>query len=299
MTVEPWLNGVIRDQHGAVTLRQLHAAGLTRGQVITRVGRGQFHRVHRGVYAVADPALLPLVGESAALLATGQHSVLSHRSAAALWGLVNDNEPKVHVTLSRDHDRRHPGLLIHRVRALDPRDVTALKRLRLTTPARSVLDLATDASIAEVEHALSEGRAQALITDAKLEAAIERAHDNHPGAAKVKALLNSRVARVLTRSERERRMLALLEEAGLPKPLVNRRLHGYVPDFYWPEHKLILEFDGHRTHGGRDRFESDRRRDQTYAALGILTVRATWLQLEHEPVALVVRVGQALAARAA
>jgi very-short-patch-repair endonuclease len=81
--------------------------------------------------------------------------------------------------------------------------------------------------------------------------------------------------------------------------LVNRRLHGYVPDFYWPEHKLILEFDGHRTHGDRRSFEKDRRRDQTYAALGILTVRATWLQLEREPVALVVRVGQALAARAA
>jgi very-short-patch-repair endonuclease len=216
-----------------------------------------------------------------------------------LWGLVNDNAPKVHVTLSRDHDRRHPGLLIHRVRDLDPRDVTTFKRLRITSPARTILDFATDASIAEVEHALSEGRAQALITDAKLEVAIERAPGNRPGAAKLKALLRSRVARVITRSERERKLVKLLEAAGLPKPLVNRRLHGYVPDFYWPDHKLILEFDGHRTHGGRRSFEDDRRRDQTYAALGILTVRATWLQLEHEPVALVVRVGQALAARAA
>jgi very-short-patch-repair endonuclease len=92
-------------------------------------------------------------------------------------------------------------------------------------------------------------------------------------------------------------MLALLETANLPKPQVNRPLSGYEPDYFWPAHKLILEFDGYGTHGSRAKFESDRKRDQTFAASGIQTIRATWLQLEYEPVALVVRIGQALAAR--
>ncbi len=205
----------------------------------------------------------------------------------------------VDLTVTRGSVRRRTGIHARRVTRLDRRDLTTERGLRTTTPPRAVLDLASDATIAEVEHALAEGRALGLITDEKLEAAIDRVHRGHPGAAKVRALLHGRVARVLTRSQRERRMLELIEAAGLPEPRVNYRLLGYVPDFYWPEHRLILEFDGYRTHGGRAKFESDRRRDQVYAAAGILTLRTTWLQFEREPVALAVRVGQALAARAA
>jgi very-short-patch-repair endonuclease len=193
--------------------------------------------------------------------------------------------------------RERTGVLIHRVSRLDPRDVTTKDHLRLTTPARSVIDLATNATLAEVEHALSEGRALNLINDARLNAALDRAPANHPGAAAIRALLKSQVGRAMTRSERERKLLKLLAAAGLPKPLVNRPLHGYKPDFYWPEQRLILEFDGYRTHGGRSKFESDRKRDQLFATRGIQTLRSTWLQLEHEAVALVVRIAQALAAR--
>ena len=260
---------------------------------------GRLYRKHRGVYGVTDPRLLPSADEAAALLAIGPQAVISHRSAAAKWSLTRRDPAVVDVVLVGTDSRTRRGIRIHRVARLDPRDVTTKGSLRITAPARSAIDFATDAPLPEVEHALSEARALGLLRDSGLDAALSRVPLNHRGAARVKALVGRQVGRAVTRSERERKLLKLLYEAGLPKPLVNQRLHGYVPDFYWPEFRLILEFDGYRTHGGRRNFESDRKRDQTFAAAGIQTMRATWLQLEHEPVALVVRVGQAMTARAA
>lgn len=299
MVDETRIRRLTRTQHGVISFGQLLAAGLTPGTVRTRVRRGQLHRIHRGVYAVADPALLPLAGWSAALLAAGPRAVLSHRSAAALWRLVPADSDLIHVTRLGRNDRVHRGVATHRARCLDTRDVTTRANLRVTTPARTVIDLATDASLSEVEHAVSEARVFKLITDAKLEAALNRLHATHPGAAAMRALLRRQVGQVVSRSERERAMLALLERAELPRPLVNVTVHGYQLDFYWPDRGLVLEFDGFGTHGSRRAFERDRKRDQTLAAAGIQTIRATWLQLEHEPMALVVRIAQALAVRAA
>jgi very-short-patch-repair endonuclease len=286
-----------RPQHGVVSRQQLLAAGFTDAMIRSLVAAGRLTRVHQGVYALCDPSLIPLAAESAALLAAGPRAVLSHRTAAAMWSLTVGRPSEVEITIVVSHPRARAGVHMHRIRHLDRRDTTTKDRLRITTPARTIIDFAGEAPPASVEAALTEGRALNLITDHNLTAALDRAPRRHRGAAYLRALTQRQVGRVVTRSQRERKLLALLEAAGLPKPLVNHRLNGYVPDFYWPEHRLILEFDGFRTHGSRRKFESDRRRDQIYAAAGIVTLRATWLQLEREPVALVVRVGQAMAAR--
>lgn len=298
IAVEAQIGTLARAQHGIISRAQLLEAGLTPAAVRWRLQRAHLRPIHRGVYAVADPALLRLSAESAALIATGPESALSHRTAAALWGIAPAAGGAVHVLVTGESLRRHGGVVTHRVARLGPVDLATHDNLRLTAPARTVIDFATDAPLSEVERALSEGRALKLISDTRLAAALYRLPRNYPGAAKIRALLRRQVGRVITRSERERTLLALLEAAGLPKPLVNVSLRGYVPDFYWPDYKLALEFDGFGTHGSRPSFERDRKRDQVLATLGIQTIRATWLQLEHEPVALVVRIGQALAARA-
>jgi very-short-patch-repair endonuclease/predicted transcriptional regulator of viral defense system len=285
-----------RRQNGAIQRRQLIALGVSPAQIRTWVPRGQLHPIHQGVYAIAPPSLLPFVREAAALLALGRDAALGYRSAAALWGLA-DRGAEVDVVVVNRKPKPRSGIRIHRVKRLSDQDMTVRRGLRLTMPARTVIDFATDAALPEIERALNEGRALNLITDPKVAAALERLAATHRGAAKVRALLRRQVGRVITRSQRERTVLKLLEAAGLPKPLVNQPLHGYRPDFYWPEHRLILEFDGFRTHGSRTRFESDRKRDQVFAAKGIQTMRATWLQSENEPVALAVRIGQALSAR--
>lgn len=98
----------------------------------------------------------------------------------------------------------------------------------------------------------------------------------------------------LTRSDRERRLLNLIDQAQLPKPVTNAPIHGYKADIYWPQHNLVVEFDGWRAHGHRLAFESNRKRDQILLAAGIRTLRVTDRQLEDEPIAVTARIAQAL-----
>ena len=98
----------------------------------------------------------------------------------------------------------------------------------------------------------------------------------------------------LTRSDRERRILKLIAQAQLPRPLTNVPLHGYVADVFWPEHNLILEFDGWQGHGHRLAFESNRKRDQVMLAAGLRTLRVTDRQLTNEPIALTARIAQTM-----
>ena len=98
----------------------------------------------------------------------------------------------------------------------------------------------------------------------------------------------------MTRSERERRLLKLIDAAQLPRPLTNVRLHGYLVDAYWPEHGLVVEFDGWPAHGHRHAFESNRKRDQVLLAHGISTMRVTGRHLTQEPVAVAARIAMTL-----
>jgi Transcriptional regulator, AbiEi antitoxin len=292
---------VARAQNGVITADQLRATGLTRAALRTRVARGHLQRLHHGVYAIGDPALLPLAAVSAAVLAVGQeHAVVSHRSAAALWGLIPRVDPPIHdVTLAKGgFARDRAGVRIHRVGSLHPLDVSTRHNLRLTAPARTLIDFATEAAPAELEQALTEARIERLVTDSRLDAALNRVPANHAGARCLRSLLTRPAGRAVTRSKLERSFLALVDAAGLPRPLVNVRLHGHEPDFFWPQHMLVVELDGYASHGIRSAFERDRRRDQDYAAAGIQVVRATDLQLDLEPVALAVRIARALATRA-
>ena len=107
----------------------------------------------------------------------------------------------------------------------------------------------------------------------------------------IRALLENST---MTRSEKERALLRLLAQAQLPKPLTNVYVHGYLVDVYWPEHGLVLEFDGWSAHGHRLAFESNRKRDQVLLAHGVRVMRVTGRHLEHEPIAVVARIAQAL-----
>jgi very-short-patch-repair endonuclease len=284
-----------RAQNGAVKAEQLHAAGLTRHAILARVKRGRLVPRFRGVYILGDPELLPLASESAALLSLGESAVLSHRSAAAIWGLAQPHPQVIDVTVigSRPHGRE--GVRLHYAKTLE--DVTTHSNLKVTTPARTLIDLALQASTSELADAFGEARAKRLLTDAKLSAALRRAPRNHPGAAIVRAML--REGATYDRSRAERLMRRLCRKAELPQPLTNVIVHGHLVDFYWPDHGLIVEVDGYDTHGNRQAFENDRRRDQIHVAAGHVVVRITWPQLQREPIAVAARIAQALALREA
>jgi very-short-patch-repair endonuclease len=240
---------------------------------------------------------MPLALPTAALLSLGEDAVLSHRSAASIWGLVDPDPDTIDVTVvARNPSPRH-GVRVHRVSRLYPHDIITRRNVRVTSLARSTIDFAGQASSSERHHVFAEARAKHRLSDPALHAALDRLPANHPGAAIVRSMLNA--GDTYDRSKAERLMRKLCRHAQLPQPNVNRMLHGFLVDFLWPDASLIVEVDGHGTHGTRRAFENDRRRDQVHAAAGFLVIRVTWDQLQNEPLAVIVRLAQALAHRAA
>jgi hypothetical protein len=168
--------------------------------------------------------------------------------------------------------------------------------LALTSPARTLLDLAGQAPKDVLQRALREARVLGLVRDGELEAAIARAPGQHHGRGRLEALVSAGDA-APTRSALERTMLRLIDEAGLPRPLVNHRHGRDIVDFTWMEHRVIVEVDGWAAHGDRRAFEQDRARDAERQALGYVVLRFTWTQAHQQPLRVAARLAQTLGVR--
>jgi very-short-patch-repair endonuclease len=207
--------------------------------------------------------------------------------------MIDPEYERVEVTLFARRAHSREGLIAHRVSSLDRADVRRRRGIPVTAPARTLVDLAGCESQLVLENAYAECRRRGLARDAEIRAALARA-PRRAGADRLRALLDAGRA-ALTRSKAERLLLELIRAAELPEPLANATVSGHMVDLLWPEQRLIVEFDGWETHGRRDSFESDRRRDQRLVATGYRVVRITWRQLEQEPYAVIARLAAALA----
>jgi very-short-patch-repair endonuclease len=200
----------------------------------------------------------------------------------------------VDITRQGRYVHPQPGLRARRVGALDIRDVRLHRGLPVTAPARCLLDHAADADDDEIERALAEARMRRLVSDKDLEGALERA-PLRPGARRLARVMRGASGSIITRSKAERLVLRLIADAELPMPEVNAKLLGFEVDFLWRAQNLVLEFDGFEFHRHRPQFEADRHRVQVLTAAGYRVVQVTWRQLREQPMALAVRIGQALA----
>jgi very-short-patch-repair endonuclease len=273
--------------HSVATSGQLAAVGLSRRWIADRVQRGWLTRMHRGVYLVG-PRPGPWSREAAALLACGDGAVLSHRSAGALWSLVARAPGDVDVTLRQGNRGGRDGIRIHRS-PLEARDVAVRLELAVTSPIRTLLDLAAVLPQAELDRAVNEAQVRRLVTAEQL----HRVAARRPGATALRRSLADEPR--VTRSALERRMLALVRRVGLPLPRTNAIVEGHEVDFLWPDQRLIVETDGHHAHSTRARFESDRARDARLVAAGYVVLRFTWRQLVEEPEVVAARLAAALA----
>ena len=219
----------------------------------------------------------------AAVLASGQEAVLSHTSAAELWGMLRSRRPPspagvdvdVHVSSPTEAGRRkRQGIVFHRSRTLDNRQVTRRLAIPVTTPSRTLRDLRRTLPRPQFAAALRQAEFLRLPLDDSLE----------PDR---------------TRSELEARLLALCRRHRLLQPEVNVRIGGFVVDFAWPEQRLIVEVDGWDSHRTRSAFEEDRARDARLAVLGYEVVRFTWRQLTRDQAAVAKTIRTLLGARAA
>jgi predicted transcriptional regulator of viral defense system len=270
-------------QHGVVARRQLRALGLGDDAIDLRLRRGRLHTVHRGVYAVGH-AITSREGTFMAAVLAGGDAVLSHRSAAALWGVIAAERQDVEISVPRAL-RPRPRLEIHQAR-LPADEVTTHRSIPVTTPARTLYDLASVLPPHRLERAATEAEIRRLTSPTSLEALVAR-YPRRAGNAAIRGLLATQaIGRYRTRRELEARFLAFLDEAGLPRPQINATVE--LPcrprevDCLWEDRRLVAELDGFATHGTRSAFEEDRARDRALQAAGYRVVRITWRQLHAE-----------------
>jgi very-short-patch-repair endonuclease len=296
--VERAVASIAAVQDNIVTREQLIAAGVGRGAIGYRQRAGVIHRLYRGVYLVGHAPATQTGRARAAVLACGENAVLSHRSAAELWGLLPELEAVVDVTVIASNPGVRPGIQRHRATELPSTEIRHIRGIPVTSPARTICDLAGAGRSHDAEEALEESRVRRLVTDSQLRAIIDRS-PTRAGSALIRALLASENGAGYTRSKAERTMRALVRSAELPQPLVNAQLHGFLVDFLWPEQRLVVEVDGYEFHQDRAAFERDRRRDQILTAAGYRVIRVTWRQLRDEPLAVIARLSQALVSTSA
>jgi very-short-patch-repair endonuclease len=277
------------DQHGVVTTAQLLVAGWSRDVIAGRVRSGWVRPLHRGVYLVGPVETEHARAIAAVLAVPG--SVLSHYPAAVVHGLRPARGGPMHLTVPRDA-RMRDGIRIHRA-ALHSADITRRHGIPVTSPARTILDLAGAEGLSEAELALNEARVQRRVSLASLNEQFSR-YPRHRGTAALKEATQADAG--FTRSKAERLMLRLIQRAELPRPQANTHVEGHEVDLVWPSQRLIVEFDGYATHSLRRSFEQDRRRDQHLVARGWRVIRVTWRQLNDQPEAVVATLATALAA---
>lgn len=251
-------------QHGRVKWQQLVDAGIDRHQIQRWLDDGRLRAVHRGVYAVGHvaPSLQALY--MAAVLAGGAGATLSHRAAGYLLKLLRLRWPPApEITVPTTAHRRRAGIVIHRVRALHPRDVCVVDGIRMTTVPRVLLDLAPSLSPAELTRACHEAWVHHRVTPPMVEACIAR-NPHKKGAAKLRRALGSDV----TLSKLEDLFLALLKANGVPLPRTNIGVEGDKVDCHWEQHGLTVELITFGYHATRYGFETDaeRRRRSNHVA---------------------------------
>jgi len=270
-------------QHGVVSRLQLRSLGLGRHAIDHRVACGRLHPIHRGVYAVGH-ALVSGHGRFMAATLVADGAVLSHRSAAALLGIRPADRRSVEITVP--HGLRRRSDLLIRESALPDDEITTYDRIPVTTPARTLLDLAAVLTPQQLERAATEAEIRRLGSPTSLADLVAR-YPTRKGTAALRKLLAARdIGRNITKQELELRFLSFLDAHRLPRPHINHEVAGKEVDCVWPQQQLIAELDGFATHGTRRAFEQDRARDRALLLAGYRVTRITWRQLTEQPQAL-------------
>jgi very-short-patch-repair endonuclease len=263
-----------------VTRAQLLERGLTEKAIAHRLRVGRLHRLWRGVYAVGRPEVSQRGWWMAAVLSCGPRALLSHRSAAALWGIVmGSTEKEIEVVVPGELRRRRQGIRLRRRADLSPEHRREVAGIPVTDPVSTLVDLASCVVEWRVEKAINDADRLGLIGVEALRAELPSLPPR-PGMACLRRLLG---CEALTDTGLERGFLDIVRGAGLSMPTTQTWVNGYRVDFYWPDLELIVETDGWRHHRTPAEQTTDRRRDQAHAKAGMTTLRFAERQVRHEP----------------
>jgi hypothetical protein len=255
---------VARRQYGLITTAQLESVGLTRAAVAKRVRAGRLHPLHRGVYAVGHRRLSQEAYWMAAVLAAGPGAALSHECAAKHWRIWRGRVEGLDVLVPGNR-RARKGFRVHRARTLDRRDVTIHRGIPITTPARTLVDLASTLTRYQLANVIHEAAYRQRFEEGAVREAMSRARGRtlEPLQAALRAHAAGSAG---TRSALEDRFLANWQG---PEPLVNTKIE---VDMYWPAENRVVEIDG-PGHERAPTRRQDAARDRALRAAGIDVVR--------------------------
>ncbi len=265
-------------QHGVMTRAQLLHVGLTEHAIDHRLQRGRLVAIHRGVYAIGHLPSSLLARATAAVLACGPGTAISHRTAALMREIIKRWKGPVEVIARREH--RLEGVIVHRSRTLTRRDVRRLHGIPVTTPARTVLDLADVLDDRALTRAVNDARVKRLLTLEDLAAQLARSPGRR-ATRRLRPFIDARHGP--TKSTLEDDFLRFVDRFGLPVPLINDEVAGYEVDAVWPDQRLVVELDTIDYHGHEAAFERDRDKDANLLAAGYATVRVTGQRLNTTP----------------
>jgi len=272
------LAAVAVKQYGNVTRTQLTALGLSHGAIVNRVAKGRLFRIFRGVYSVGRRPVTAQEWASAAVLAAGAGAALSHSSAMALWGFWRRWDRPYEVTIVGD--RRTKGIRVHRSTTLHRRDVTTQLGIRVTTPARTLLDISPRLTDKRLKRTVNSALGSLWLTEDQLGETLAR-HPRARGASRIAKLIG--LEGTPTRSGWEDAFPAFCQAHGLPAPVMGAPIGGYIVDALFVPERVIVELDSWPFHKGKIPFETDRDRDADTLAGRFVTVRVTEERLDERP----------------
>jgi putative AbiEi antitoxin of type IV toxin-antitoxin system/uncharacterized protein DUF559 len=267
-------------QHGIVARRQLLGLGYSARAIEHRVARGRLHPIMRGVYAVGWPYLDQRRRWMAAVLACGDGAALSHRSAAALWEIGAEHPRRIDLSVRRPSGLRRPGLRIRRRPSLAVADIWLHGSIPVTSPTRTLIDLAAELGPIAIERAVNDADKRDLIDPESLRVALD-AYAGQPGVRPLRTLLDRLTFR-LSDSDLEVHFRPIAASAGLPPPQSKQRVNGFEVDFFWPELGLVVETDGLRYHRTPSAQKRDALRDRAHVIAGLAPLRFTHYEIRYE-----------------
>lgn len=279
-------------QHGVVSRAQLLDAGLGRQLIAARLEAGLLLAVHEGVFAVGH-GHIPREGRwLGAVLASGREAVLSHGSAAELWG-VGEMAARVEVT-RRSGGTSRSAIWVHQTRSLPADHITVRLAIPTTSLERTVLDMASRTGRRGLERMIVDADRAGSLNWRRLWEVIE-CGVGRKGLRTLRLVAAEIDPRSRdTRSPLEVDFLARCRDAGLPRPQVNVLVEGHLVDFVWREQRLVVETDGYAFHSDRRAFERDRERDLDLTAAGYRVNRFTYKMLNRSPDDCMERIRQAI-----
>jgi hypothetical protein len=276
-----------REQHGVVSRRQLLDLGFSHDAISHRLATRRLHPITRGVYAVGRPDLTREGRWMAALLACGEGAVLSHRSAAALYGIGEEKALDrrgtrlIEVSVPRRGDRNRPGIRVRGRTSPPSHDLGTFAGVPVTSPVRTFLDLATELPTNRLERSINEADKRDLIDPDELRKSLALRAGTR-GVRPLRLVLDKHTFR-LSDDELELLFRPLAKAAGLSTPLTKQTVDRFEADFYWPDLGLVVETDGWRYHRTPSAQTRDALRFQLHTAAGRTPLRFSHWQVKHDP----------------